>query len=374
MTRCNIPTPRTAAKRGRTAAPHGPLCALVPFVTAAFFSPAFANPAADGRVLLSRGDLAGARAALEAAHVQSPRDFETTLLWARTLENADGALKEYETISRDITAPDSVRAEAYFLLGCASYLRGGPHRASAYFGSAAGLSSDGRYAEPRYLGGVGDNADTAVPAELEKTARDTISSAGATARYYLGLYHYARKDYAKALDCFSSAAAYSDSSSWSCAAGAGAYACASLLSKSEEASAILARIKRVWGEYLEGPMLARVKQTARAAKKDSIAVRDTAARPLSDSSAKIGTPAEKTSAKAPSFSLQVGAFSALANAHNLKVKLAARFPSVSIAQGNADGKTLFRVRVGSFGSQETARTFGDSVLAKKGIAFTVVEE
>lgn len=352
-----------------------PVCPRIAslLLAAVIASIASGSTAGDSRDFLNKGDMAGARAVLEKARADSSAGPEITLLRARTLDNADSALQVYKKIAREKSAPDSVRAEAYFLLGCAAYLRQGPgHKASGYFGAATDLSPGGRYAEPRYLSAIRDTADTSLIAELEKAAKDTASGSGPLASFYLGLFHYVKKDFNKALSCFTAGAAVADTASWACAANAGAYACASAMARPQEASAVLTHIRRAWSEYLERPMLAKVKQKAPVAKKDSAGARDTLALPAPDTAAKKASPGP--TAQKPLYSLQVGAFGTMENAHGLKVKLASQFPLVAVTQGNAGGKTIFRVHVGSFDSQDRARAYGDSTLAKKGIKFTVVEK
>ncbi|HMD68973.1 MAG TPA: SPOR domain-containing protein [Chitinivibrionales bacterium] len=347
-------------------------CSLSPLLVAVVSSVASGSIAGDSRDLLCKGDIAGARAVLEKAGADSAAVPEIALLWARTMDNTDSALQLYKRIAREKSAPDSVRAEAYFLLGCAAYLRRGPgHKASGYFGAATDLSAGGRYVEPRYLSFVRDTADTALIAQLEKAAKDTASGSGPMASFYLGLFHYVKKDFTRALSCFTAGAAVADTASWACAANAGAYACASAMARPEEASAILTHIRRAWGEYLERSMLARVKQKAPSAKKDSAGSRDSVAWLAPDTAKK---PPLAQTAQKPVYFLQVGAFGTMENAHGLKVKLAAQFPLVDITQANAGGKPIFRVHVGSFDSQDKARAYGDSALAKKGIKFTVVEK
>jgi cell division septation protein DedD len=375
MIRFNTPFfESTPMRRRRAIGLCPPIASLL--LVAVVSSVSFGSTAGDTRDLLNKGDMPGARAILEKARADSTADPEIALLRARTLDNADTALQMYKKISRDKSAPDSVRAEAYFLLGCAAYVRGTNHKASGYFKTAADLSTGGRYIEPHYLSAFHDTADTALLAELEKAAKDTAAASGALASFYLGLFHYVKNNFAQALPCFTAAAAFSDSASWSCAAGAGAYACASALSRPQEASAVLTHIKRAWGEYLERSMLAKVKQKAQVAEKDSAAPHDAVARVAPDTAAKrpapLPTPGQTVSK--PSYSLQVGAFGTMENAHGLKMKLASQFPLVAVTQANAGGKTIFRVHVGLFDSQDRARAYGDSALAKKGIKFTVVEK
>jgi cell division septation protein DedD len=345
-------------------------------LAAAVWRCAAADPAAEGRAFLCKGDIQGARAVLHKAHADDPADPELSMLYGRTLDNADTALQIYKKIARDKSVHHSIRAESYFLLGSAAYVRGLNRKAAGYFAVAKDVSGDSRYAPQRYLSAIHDTADTAFVASLEKAAADTVSEAGAVAGYYLGIFYYVKKDFGRALDRFNTAAALPDTGAWSCPANAAAYACASAMSRPQEASAILTHIKRAWSEYLEQTMVVKSKPRLQTAKKDSAPPRDTVAWLPSDTAAGASPSAAKKdqSAQKPAFSLQVGAFGNKDNAQARTSELLAQFPFVSIAQGSAGGKPLFRVHVGSFDTREKAQTFGDTALSKKGIKFRVVEE
>ena len=62
------------------------------------------------------------------------------------------------------------------------------------------------------------------------------------------------------------------------------------------------------------------------------------------------------------FQVQVGAFRNRANADRLKARLAAQFPDVAISETTRSGGTLFRVRVGRFGSLKGAMEFLELLL------------
>ena len=62
------------------------------------------------------------------------------------------------------------------------------------------------------------------------------------------------------------------------------------------------------------------------------------------------------------FQVQVGAFRRRANADRLEARLAAQFPDVAISETTRSGGTLFRVRLGRFGSLEGAIEFRELLL------------
>ena len=373
MMHCRNSNPRSLPQRLAALRRFLPAMALVAVIP---FSSARANVADSIRALLCKGDEAQAGVAANKAHAADPAHPQITLLWARTFANSDTALSTFKRIARDKAVPDSVRSQAYFLLGCAAYVRGLAHKSSGYFSNAYDLSGDSMYAEQRYLSAVNDTADTAVVSRLSRASRDTASTSGAVASYYLGVYYFSKKDYSSALSRFTAASEGSDSGWWACPASAGAYWCAAELSHPQEASAVLVHIRRAWTEYLEQGSLSKVKRKLAGAGKDHPAARDTAAW-LPPDTGTVQAPAKSKSepqTQKPHFSLQVGAFSTMQNAHSLVGKLSPQFPLVSVAEGAAGGKPVYRVHIGKFETKENAQTYGDSTLAKKGISFRVVEE
>ena len=62
------------------------------------------------------------------------------------------------------------------------------------------------------------------------------------------------------------------------------------------------------------------------------------------------------------FQVQVGAFRSRANARRLKARLAAQFPDVGISETTRSEGTLFRVRLGRFGSVKAALEFRELLL------------
>ena len=73
-----------------------------------------------------------------------------------------------------------------------------------------------------------------------------------------------------------------------------------------------------------------------------------------------------------SFTVQVGVFRHWANANRLKARLAHQFPEVSISEIDQAGQTLFRIRLGSFGSREGATEFRQLLLEEGVVKEAVV--
>jgi len=74
------------------------------------------------------------------------------------------------------------------------------------------------------------------------------------------------------------------------------------------------------------------------------------------------------------FALQVGAFSQAANAERFAASLRPRFGRAEVHQGYADGRTLYRVRVGDFLSLQDAEIAKEQVRQDFAGAFVVAFE
>jgi cell division septation protein DedD len=349
--------------------------------------PAASSPSSSAiSALLSGGDYAGARRAAETAYAENPADPDNELLYAKTLSDGARALDLYKKMAADTALPDSVRAEANFRLGCASFVKGRYHKAGQYLKKAAGVNADEDATIARFLTAIHDTADSAGFAALQAQAADTSLSAGKMACYFLGLYHLAQKDFASSLPYFNTSAGICDTMWWSCGSFAGAYYCALALGRHEESISVLRHMKRVFPSYLEKAQIAKVKPASIASVPKDLRPggppKDTTARLPQDTTFKRNIPATKEvsaaalrpSAAKGNFCLQVGAFGSADNAGTLRADLAKRYTSVSIVAAVVGDKTIYRVRVGIFGSRESAQAFGDSALTKKGLKFRIVED
>jgi len=88
-----------------------------------------------------------------------------------------------------------------------------------------------------------------------------------------------------------------------------------------------------------------------------------------NSSKKIYSRSNRTLAfqtKKQSFVVQIGSFRSKAEALRLKARLALQFPDVSISETSLSGETMFRIRMGSFGSRQGASEFRE-LLLKEGV-------
>jgi cell division septation protein DedD/signal recognition particle subunit SEC65 len=321
-------------------------------------------------VLLQSGDYSQARGLSEKAYRENPSDLAIVLLYAKTMQDAVRALDLYKKIAADTLFPDSLRSEAYFRLGCAAYIKGRFQKAGIYLKKAAPLPENRTGYAARCLNAVHDTADTAFCALLSHQAADTSSYEGKMACYFLGLFCFAKKDYAASLRHFNaSAGTTSDTQWWACGSYAGAYHSALSLGRSEEAASILAHLKRVYPQYLEKNQMPKVKTAAATPTR-----KDTAVWLPHDQGAKNEAAAAKAPARKGTFSLQVGAFGSAENAGSLKTDLGKRYSPVSIMAAIVGDKPIFRVRVGVFDAKESAQAFGDTALTKKGLKFRIVED
>jgi cell division septation protein DedD len=320
-------------------------------------------------VLLQSGDYSQARGLSEKAYRENPSDPAIVLLYAKTMQDAIRALDLYKKIATDTLFPDSLRSEAYFRLGCAAYMKGKHQKAGVYLKKASPLPENRTGYAARCLNAVHDTADTAFCALLSRQAADTSSEEGKMSSYFLGLFYFAKKDYAASLRHFNASAGTSDTQWWACGSYAGAYHSALSLGRSEEAASILAHLKRVYPQYLEKNQMPKVKPAFAAP-----AGKDTAVRPPHDQGAKNEAAATKAPARKGTFSLQVGAFGSAENAGSLKADLGKRYSPVSIMAAIVGDKPIYRVRVGVFDAKESAQAFGDTALTKKGLKFRIVED
>jgi tetratricopeptide (TPR) repeat protein len=324
----------------------------------------------DINAFLSRGDYVGARHATETANAEGPGDPAIAIIYAKTIQNAASALDLYKKIAADSSFPDSIRAEANFRLGCAAFMRGRYHKAGLYLKKA----DDPDINIVRFLNAVHDTSDSAQMALLTRQSSDTSLPQGKMACYFMGLYFLAKKDYAASLPYFiMSTGASGDTTWWSCGSSACACFCALSLGRREESASLLRHLNRVFPVYLEKNLLAKTKPAAVTA-----IVKDTTLWLPGNTVAKkeLFAPAAPKASTAPgaNFCLQAGAFGSAANAGALKAELSKRYSPVSIMAAIVGDKTIYRVRVGAFRSKESAQTFGDTALAKKGLKFRIVED
>ncbi len=72
------------------------------------------------------------------------------------------------------------------------------------------------------------------------------------------------------------------------------------------------------------------------------------------------------------YCIQLGSFAARKNARRLMEDFQSQFPDIRIEDARVRGRTFYRVRIGSFSSEERARRFGAGRLRRRGISYRVV--
>jgi len=85
--------------------------------------------------------------------------------------------------------------------------------------------------------------------------------------------------------------------------------------------------------------------------------------------------AEKPEARVDTvFALQVGSYADYANAKSRQEQLMKLFDHVRMQDAMVDGRTVYRVRIGSFTTREEAQAYGRRNMKNRGIGFSIVRE
>jgi tetratricopeptide (TPR) repeat protein len=182
------------------------------------------------------------------------------------------------------------------------------------------------------------------------------------AAFYLGNVHYARSDFEAALNDYTAALAVPDTACWYAAALAGRAICADRLGYVSMAGQYRRELERRFPGSLEKKLFARG-----FAPFGSDSSR-TFASPLP------GAPPTATTDAGKPFTVQVGSFATIENATRMQEKLLKEFDSVLVSAGQVEARTFYRVRMGSFASEEDAAAFAKNRLAPRGIDYKVIRQ
>ncbi|MGB7569771.1 MAG: SPOR domain-containing protein [Chitinivibrionales bacterium] len=320
-----------------------------------------AHSSGDCLAMVEKSEFDSARACLQKAILKKPSDPNIQITLAKLTSNAAAARASYKKLAALTSNPDSVRADAYYHLACMSYMMANYAKAESYCGAACNLDKRASYVDLYALCAMRNKRDSLAQALLQGVLSGDSSSG--TTRLYLGSLLYERKEYAQALAVFDEVVNQPDSAQWSSAALALKFACYAHAGEKQKAINMEALLEEKKG-LLETSLVDEAKklmaQTGLLSSKDTAdGSSDTAQKVVEDKNA---------------YYLQVGAFGALENAQALSAELKRFCANVATVAAISNNKNIYRVRIGSFGSKESAQAFGDSVLAKKNIAFRILME
>ena len=153
-------------------------------------------------------------AAAKTAYAADSADAGNALAYAQSLGNGMQARDIYKKIVARKSAPDSIRAEAYFRLACIAYMAANYGKAAAYCDHAGKLSDNPRYALLCGRSAVRARGDSAVKVsaalappnrsadsgkELKSRADDGSPRALAVDRYYVQVGAFAAIENAQGL-------------------------------------------------------------------------------------------------------------------------------------------------------------------------------
>jgi tetratricopeptide (TPR) repeat protein len=182
------------------------------------------------------------------------------------------------------------------------------------------------------------------------------------AAFYLGNVRYAQHDYEAALNNYAAAQAVPDTACWYAAALAGRAICAERLGYVSMAGQYRRDLERRFPGSLEKKLFAQGFAPFSTDSSQTFA------------SLPSRAPATASTDASGSFTVQVGSFATIENATRTQEKLLKEFDGVLVSAGQVEARTYYRVRMGSFTSEEEAEAFAKSRLAPRGIDYKVIKQ
>ena len=311
--------------------------------------------------LMEKNEFDSARACVQKATNKKTSDPDIEIVFAKLTGNAAAARAAYKELAASPTIPDSIRADAYYHLACSSSMMANYGKAEAYCNNAWNLDKKELYADLYARCAMHNKRDSLAQALFQGILAG--DSASGITRFYLGSLLYDRKEYTKALAVFAELTNQPDSAQWSSATQALKFACYAHAGEKQKAINLEALLEEKKG-LLETSLVDEAKKLV--AQTSVLSSQDTA-----DGSSDT---AQKVVEDKNAYYLQVGAFGALENAQALKTELKRFCTNVAAVAAISNNKNIYRVRIGAFRSKESAQAYGDSILAKKNIAFRIMIE
>lgn len=329
----------------------------------------FADDAKIGLNLISKGAFEDACEYINRAYRKNPFLPIAQFAYARITPDGTKAKELYVKVIRNREAPDSLKAESLYMLGCMEYCKGNYEKANEYFNLVRKIVRGEKSGHVKALTALmRRNFNTA-----ETIWKERISGNKEKDRelYYLGNTYYKQENYEKALDYYLEASQIKDTH-WAAPSMAGACLSALNMGNVQQAKELKAIRKKGFPVSLETKMLQQAIDKA-----EPITVTDIPSRNEDFSSVDLNDTQMKTEpikkAGEVSFSLQVGAFSKSEYASIMAEKMKKDFDDVSIVKEKVHKKIFHKVRIGTFSQAEEASVFAEKELKTKGINYRVVK-
>ena len=338
-----------------------PRAALAGLLAAAGVAAAQASPSAVDTALaqMRLGKLAEARECAARAFQSEPSSPAARLTYAVLARDEAEAVNLLSALAGDTAAPDSLRAAAADRLGGLALVKRDYAAASAHYARACSLSNTApgcmRHFHAALAGG-----DCRAAADAAAGMARTDSAA---ALYCRGLLAEEQRDMPGAYVSYKAAVQRLGSGSpLFLPALAGCALAADRLGYVTLAAQHRTDLERACRNPLERSLFAR----------GFIPIAP--AMPAASSAAPAAAERNDAPADGDRFTLQVGSFSAPANAQRLEQRLEEEFDDVRVEQVRLGDATHYRVRVGSFSDRDSAEQFGRTRISALGISYKVLKE
>ncbi|MCX7726424.1 MAG: SPOR domain-containing protein [Chitinispirillaceae bacterium] len=314
---------------------------------------------AEGLRLFAEGEYEKAEKSLEKAYRNSPKNYRIAFDYAKISSSCSVSVAILTNLTNDKETPDSIKAEAFKMLGDYSFAHSAFKTAAEKYQKASSIVSS----NPQYLHLWALSSLAAGDTAKAKSIWHTLTLEYGTekslmAHYYLGLLYIKYENYDSAFSHLVKCGSLNPEKGWTIAATAAKLECAAKLNKNDSV--------KIYEKQLQ-PF------------KDNLLERDRVDFVLMQNADKTNSKKEKVSSLSTSkedtsiiYTLQVGAFSNLENAVSLQKKLEQKFQDVTVLPVTFSDRVFYRVRVGSFKSKEEAEQFGKKNFDGSGISCKAV--
>jgi tetratricopeptide (TPR) repeat protein len=287
------------------------------------------------------------------AFVADSMSPEAVLDYAAVLVDGKTVLILLERVWNSTRATDSQKSRAAELLGEAAYVTGNYNGSAEWYQKSMTADTLSPFKWQAVRAAIAAGKYESAEAIINNAPPDAMSSQHYG--YYLGVIFMYKKKFERAFECFRAAAGITDAGYSIAALNAAIEALDSMgdVRRSRQYKEMLEK-RGVQSVLTAGAFLPSAEQpkTVSAEKKqEPLAVKNTA-----------------------SYTLQIGAFASYENAERMFNSVKGKFPDTEITTEMLNGKSLHKVKIGRFRTENEALAFGNGRLKNENITFRVSRE
>lgn len=323
-------------------------------VALAFISLASIDPEYQaGKLAFDKGEYGEAKRLFEKVCKINPSDLNVKIALASVLNTSD-ALAIYNETASLTSAPDSVRAKAFTMLGDYYYLSKQYSKAAESYDCASKLAKSPHLRHYRALASFA-NGDLETAKSIWTTLTlENNEEISQMAQYYLGLLKLKQGLYDQAYDTFLKSG-NGKQNFWDVPCIAGKLECAIRMGMGEKINVYEKQMPQrnliLEKEYIEIA-------DEQKGKADTVVHKE--------------KPSVSDKSQDPFYTLQVGAFGSMKNASAAQKRIVKNFKDVTISPVTVAGKTLYRVLIGAFKNKKEAESFGTDSLKMAGLSYRII--